>query len=103
QASSAVTLDLKLRETHRDTGADLSAETHSVENVTTGSAAVAGRDPVVDAASATYTVTPPALGAATSKDITPEKIAAGDAATATITGTNDSDVAVAELRIADLG
>src|SRR5699024_11467585 len=55
QASSAVTLDLALREAHRDTGADLSTETHTVDNVTTGSAAVADRDPAVDQATAGYT------------------------------------------------
>src|SRR5699024_2715010 len=102
QASSAVTLDLALRETHRDTEADLSTQTHSVDNVTTGSAAVADRDPVVDQAAASYTVTPPALGVETSKSISPERIAAGDTASATVTGTNASDVAVAELRVADL-
>src|SRR5699024_5402003 len=45
---------------------------------------------------------PPALGVETSKSISPERIAAGDTASATVTGTNASDVAVAELRVADL-
>src|SRR5699024_4184998 len=60
------------------------------------------RDPAVDQATASYTVTPPALGAETSKSITPDRIAAGDTAAATVIGTNASDVAVAELRVADL-
>ncbi|WP_159621025.1 DUF5979 domain-containing protein [Ruania rhizosphaerae] len=102
QASSAVELDLALRETHRDTGEDLSVDTHTVDNTTVGSAAVADRDPATATADASYTVTPPALGVETSKNISPSRIAAGDSAEATLTGTNASDIPVAELRLADL-
>lgn len=102
QASSAVTLDLALRETHRDTDDDLSVETQTVDNVITGSAAVTDRDPATDTATAAYLVTPPALGVETSKSSTPDRIAAGDSADATVIGTNASDVPVAELRVADL-
>ncbi|PRA80651.1 DUF5979 domain-containing protein [Microbacterium sp. MYb66] len=101
-ASGTVAIDVVQRETNRNTDADLSTATHKIDNVVTATAAVEGRDPVTDTAGATYQVIPASIAAATSKNINPDRIAAGDSAEARIVGTNTSDVGVNELRVADL-
>lgn len=101
-AAGAVAIDVQQRERHRNTDADLSKATHTVDNVVVATAAVEGRDPVTDTATANYQVIPASIAAATSKNINPARIAAGDDAEARIVGTNTSDVGVNELRVADL-
>ncbi|MGW8484553.1 DUF5979 domain-containing protein [Microbacterium sp. NPDC055903] len=95
-------LDVEQRATERGTDADLSTARHTVDNVVIATASVDGRDPVADTAEADYTVTPVAIAASTSKDISPSRIAAGDSAEARIVGTNTSDTGVAELHVSDL-
>ena len=101
-ASGSIAIDVAQRATNRNTDADLSTATHKVDNVVTGTAAVEGRDPVTDTAGASYQVIPASIAAATSKNINPDRIAAGDDAAARIVGTNTSDVGVNELRVSDL-
>ncbi|MCS3842849.1 DUF5979 domain-containing protein [Microbacterium sp. AK031] len=101
-ATGSVSLNLEQRATQRDTGDDLSVSVQTVDNVVQGTAAVEGRDPVSDTANASYELTPAAIAAATTKDITPSRLAAGDTAAARIVGTNSSDVGVNILRVADL-
>jgi len=101
-AFTTVTLDVAQRATDR-TGADLSTATHSVTNVVKATAAAAGHTPATATASAVHTVNPAKVSAATSKSITPNRIAAGSSARGSIVATNASDVGVVELRAADLG
>ena len=101
-ATAAVTLNVAQRAADR-TGADLSAATHSVVNVVEATASAAGHTPVTGTATATHTVNPATIKAATSKSISPNRIAAGSSTKAHIVATNASDVGVAELRAADLG
>lgn len=101
-ANGSVAIDVVQRATNRNTGADLSTATHKIDNVVTATAAVEGRDPVTDTAGAAYQVIPASIAASTSKNINPDRIAAGDDAEARIVGTNTSDVGVNELRVADL-
>ncbi|NTV39349.1 MAG: hypothetical protein HGA51_05250, partial [Demequinaceae bacterium] len=100
-ASAAVTLDVAQRATDR-TGADLSAAVHSVPNVVLATANASGHTPATATATATHTVNPATVRAATSKSIAPNRIAAGSSANARIVATNASDVGVVELRAADL-
>ena len=99
--SAAVTLNVAQRAADR-TGADLSAAVHSVPNVVEATVAAAGHTPVTGTATATHTVNPATVKAATSKSITPNRIAAGSSTVARIVATNASDVGVVELRAADL-
>ncbi|WAA65356.1 DUF5979 domain-containing protein [Microbacterium oxydans] len=101
-ATGTVAIQVEQRDRHRNTDADLSKAVHAVDNVVVATAAVEGRDPVTDTATANYRVIPASIAAATSKSINPERIAAGDDAASRIVGTNTSDVGVNELRIADL-
>ncbi|WP_163541644.1 DUF5979 domain-containing protein [Occultella kanbiaonis] len=102
-AVATVGLGLSQRATDRDSGDDLSTATHPVTNVVGAEAAVEGRDPATDTANADYVVRPLQLGVSTDKDISPNRIAAGDEATATIGVTNESAGGVDELRVSDLG
>ncbi|WEK60706.1 MAG: DUF5979 domain-containing protein [Candidatus Microbacterium colombiense] len=101
-ASGTVAIQVEQRATHRNTDADLSTSVHAVDNTVRATAAVEGRDPVSDSADADYRVIPASIAAATSKSISPARIAAGDDAQSRIVGTNTSDVGVNELRITDL-
>ena len=101
-ATGSLSLNLEQRATQRDTGADLSVAVQTVDNVVEAAAAVEGRDPETTTANASYEVIPAEIAAATTKDISPARIAAGDSAAARIVGTNTSDVGVNELRVADL-
>ena len=101
-AAGAIGLDLEQRGTHRNTDADLSTESHTVNNVVTGTATLDGYEDATDQATATYTVNPANVAVATSKNIEPNRIGAGEGATATLSATNASDVGVEELRISDL-
>jgi fimbrial isopeptide formation D2 family protein len=101
-ASGTVAIEVEQRATHRNTDADLSTAAHAVDNVVQGTAAVEGRDPETDTATADYRVIPASIAAATIKTIEPGRIAAGDSASSRIVGTNTSDVGVNELRVADL-
>ncbi|WP_291379568.1 hypothetical protein [Demequina sp.] len=101
-ASTTVTLDLAQRATDRE-GADLSAAVQTVPNVVEATATADGHTPATDTATATHTVNPATVLAATTKDITPGRIAAGATASGHIVATNASDVGVVELRAADLG
>ena len=101
-ATGSVELGLAQRATQRDTDADLSTQANRVVNVVAGTAAVEGRDPVTDTATAPYVVNPVTIDVDVVKDITPGRIAAGDSAQARIAAVNSSDTGVDELRIADL-
>lgn len=100
-ATAGLNLALGQRATDRDTDADLSTATHRVDNVASATANREGFDSVSDDAKANYTVTPASLGVSTTKNIQPNRMGAGETATATITATNEDSV-VSELRVADL-
>jgi uncharacterized repeat protein (TIGR01451 family) len=102
-ATAAVELDVEQRAARRDTNADLSTQANTVNNVARATATVAGLDPVSVTAMASYTVNPATLAVSAIKNITPDRISAGDTATALIGATNESDVGVNELRLSDLG
>ena len=101
-ATGTVAIDVAQRESDRESGADLSTEQHTIDNVAQGTAAVTDRDPVSKTATANYEVNPVNVAAATTKSIEPGRIAAGDSAASRIVGTNTSDAGVDELRVADL-
>src|SRR5699024_10321143 len=101
-AAGAIDLELAQRATHRNTDADLSTESHAVNNVVTGTATLEGYEDATDQATADYTVNPANVAAETLKHIEPNRIGAGESSTASLSGTNASDVGVAELRISDL-
>ncbi|WP_436700183.1 DUF5979 domain-containing protein [Nocardioides sp. BYT-33-1] len=94
-------LDLTQRATDRDDGDDLSTDEHRVDNVTTGSAALAGQPTVRDDGQASYVVRPAIPSVEANKNISPDSITAGQDAPATITGTNGG-VPVTSLTVADL-
>ncbi|MFN8190521.1 MAG: DUF5979 domain-containing protein [Nocardioidaceae bacterium] len=100
-ASLAVDLALAQRATQRDTGADLSTSQHRVDNVMIGSVAASGQDPVTDQASASYVVNPAVPSVDAVKDITPNRITAGQSSTGTLTTTNGG-VPVASMTVSDL-
>ena len=100
-ASLRVDLDLSLRSTDRNDGTDLSTQQHMVSNVTTGSVEGQGQR-ATDEGTASYTVTPLIPTVQASKNITPERLTAGQPATATIGATN-GDTPVTSLHIEDLG
>ncbi len=89
------------RSTDRNTGADLSTGTHTVDNVATGSTAKGNRTAAKDA-SASHSVTPVIPTVEAQKSIVSGRITAGQSATGTISATNGA-VPVSELHLADLG
>ncbi|MEQ6902105.1 DUF5979 domain-containing protein [Nocardioides sp. YIM 152588] len=95
-----VDLDLEQRETDRNDGSTLSTESHTVDNTVTGSV-TDGNVVETDEGDATYTVNPVIPTVDVSKDITPERITAGQSSDATISGTNGS-TSVTELTLSDL-
>ncbi|MFS3127277.1 DUF5979 domain-containing protein [Nocardioides sp. Bht2] len=95
-------LDVEQRATHRNTSADLSTDPHSVDNVTTGEATLAGQDPATDDGNASFAIAPAIPTVEAAKDITPDTVTAGQSATATLGATNGA-IPVSELRLADLG
>ena len=99
--SLSVDLGLELRSTDRNDASDLSTQEHTVDNVTTGSAQAQGQT-VTDDGNASYKVTPLIPTVQASKNIAPERLTAGQSATATIGATN-GDTPVTSLHIADLG
>ena len=99
--SLSVDLGLELRSTDRNDGSDLSTQEHTVDNVTTGSAQAQGQT-VTDDGSASYKVTPLIPTVQASKNIAPERLTAGQSATATVGATN-GDTAVTSLHVEDLG
>ncbi len=101
-ATLSVDLDLEQRATHRNDGSDLSTAQHTVANVTTGSATLAGQPTANDDGNASYTVVPAIPTVEAAKNIAPGSITAGQSAAATITATN-GDVPVVEIHLADLG
>ena len=101
-AVANVSLGLGQRETNRNTDADLSTATHTVDNIASVKLTAPGHEPATGTATATYTVNPAQVLAGASKTISPSRIAAGDSAVATLVGTNNSDVGVNELRLSDL-
>src|SRR5699024_7314031 len=101
QAEGTVTLDLAQRAEHRDSGDDLSVEAHEVDNTAEGSASV-GDERTTNTAEARHKITPPDLTPSAGKEIASNEISAGDCTEATITGGNDSNGAVSELRLSDL-
>ncbi|MCM3661273.1 DUF5979 domain-containing protein [Georgenia satyanarayanai] len=97
-----VNLELAQRATNRDTGADLSTASQSVDNVVEATATSVELDETATAdASATYAVNPVSLGVETSKNIKPNTVTGGHSATGTLIGTNSTSP-VQELRLADL-
>ncbi|AEI10597.1 LPXTG-motif cell wall anchor domain protein [Cellulomonas gilvus ATCC 13127] len=102
-ARLALDLDVTQRATDRVSGTDLSTATHSVTNVVSGTAALAGHAPVTRSAQAPYQVVPARLGTQITKDFSPQRVSAGQSSTLSLVAAQTSDVAVAELRVADLG
>ncbi|MDQ6523703.1 DUF5979 domain-containing protein [Nocardioides sp. LHD-245] len=96
----ALDLDLTQRATDRD-GGDLSLAEHRVDNVTTGSATLAGQPTARDDGQASYIVRPAIPSVEANKNISPDSITAGQDAPATVTGTNGG-VPVTSLTVADL-
>lgn len=94
-------LDVEQRATHRNDGSDLSTAPHSVNNVTTGTAVLAGQPTATDDGNASFAVAPSIPTVEANKDISPANITAGQDAQATLTATNGG-VPVDELRLADL-
>src|SRR5699024_9941723 len=82
-------------------GDDLSVEAHEVDNTAEGSASV-GDERTTNTAEARHKITPPDLTPSAGKEIASNEISAGDCTEATITGGNDSNGAVSELRLRDL-
>ncbi|MFF2832335.1 DUF5979 domain-containing protein [Cellulosimicrobium cellulans] len=99
-ATATARLDLAQRATDRE-GADLSAATHTVDNVAAATVTLEGHDPATTTASAQHRVTPASVGVEVVKDITPARVSAGESATATITATSTSDVPVRTLTVTD--
>ncbi|MDN5744573.1 MAG: hypothetical protein L0H31_05555, partial [Nocardioidaceae bacterium] len=91
---------LAQRSTQRDTDADLSRTPHTVNNVATGSVAL-DDDTMSADGRATYTVAPLIPSVAAAKNITDERITAGQSAPATISGIVGAN-RVARLHLADL-
>ena len=101
-ARLALDLGATQRATHRVSGADLSTSTHTVTNVVSGTAALAGHTDATRTATATHTVVPARLATAVVKSFTPARVSAGQSSTLNLVATQTSDVAVAELRVSDL-
>ncbi|TIC85049.1 hypothetical protein E8D34_13305 [Nocardioides sp. GY 10113] len=98
--SVSVDLGLEQRAGDRNDDSDLSTETHTVDNVATGS--VTNEDATeTDDGTASYTVDPLIPTVEAGKNITPQRITAGQSSTATITGTN-GDTPVTSLHLADV-
>ncbi|TYL49851.1 hypothetical protein FXB39_11185 [Nocardioides sp. BGMRC 2183] len=97
----SVDLDLAQRATHRNTGASLAATTNRVDNTATGSVTEDGTTKTDDG-TANYVVSPLVPTVEASKNISPQRILAGQSANATIGATNGATT-VTELRLADLG
>src|SRR5699024_12060903 len=81
QAKGTVTLDMVQRAEHRDSGDDLSADAHEVDNTAEGSASV-GDERTSNTAEARHKITPPELTPSAGKEIAPNRISAGDSAQA---------------------
>src|SRR5699024_10179576 len=101
RGQGTVTLELVRRAEQRDSGDDASADAQEVDNAAGGSASV-GDESTSNTAEALHKITPPDLTPSAAKEIAPNRISAGDSAQATITGGNDSNGAVSELRLRDL-
>lgn len=97
----SVDLDLAQRAADRDTGADLSTAEHTVDNVATGSADLAGEDPATDDGNASHTILPSIPTVEAFKDIDGDSITAGQSVDTRIRGTV-GDEPVSELHLADL-
>ncbi|WP_235736715.1 DUF11 domain-containing protein [Nocardioides alcanivorans] len=93
-------LDLEQRATHRNDGGDLSLDTHTVDNIATGSVTM-DDDTVADDGNATYTVVPLIPSVEASKNIAPGRITAGQSSAATISATN-GNTPVVSMHIEDL-
>ncbi len=102
---ATMTLDLGVaqRTTHRESGADLSRDTHSIVNAVAASVQVAGHDDVTRTATAPYRVTPARLGTELTKAFTRARVTGGETSVLTLDATQTSEVPVAELRVEDLG
>lgn len=98
-----VELDVTQRATHRNTGADLSIATQTVDNVAAATVEVTGEPAVTRTATARHQVLPANVATRITKSFTPTRVSAGQGSTLSLTATQDSDVAVSELRITDLG
>lgn len=101
-ADAVVTVDVSQRDTDRNTGVELSAHTHTVNNVALSTVTASGHDPVSDPANATYTVNPVAVEAGVVKSFSPDRLAAGDTTTGRIVASNNSDIGVNQLKVVDL-
>lgn len=99
--SISVDLGLEQRPTDRDTGDDLSTESHTVDNVATGSVDLEGQEPADDDGAASFTIVPSIPTVEASKDIKGDSITAGQSVDASISG-SVGDEPVSELHVADL-
>lgn len=99
-AEMSFDLGLEQRATDRNDGSDLSTETQTVDNTATGSVDYDDQSES-DTGEATHTVDPLIPTVESAKNISPERITAGQSANATITGTN-GDTDIVELTVSDL-
>lgn len=103
-ATGTVGINLTQRGAHRNAPqGDLSTAEQTVVNVVQGTIVTPGHPAVTKDASATYRVTPANVAVDVTKDISPNRAAAGQTVVGTINATNTSDVGVDRLTIADLG
>lgn len=100
-ASSSIPLDLAQRGTVR--GSDDPVTSTTVDNVLGGTAVREGVGERSTTATARHTISPAAIGANITKDIAPERVAAGASATATLVGTNTTPTGANTLTISDHG
>ncbi|MFT3872589.1 MAG: DUF5979 domain-containing protein [Nocardioides sp.] len=101
-AQMSVDVGLAQRATHRNDGSDLSTAQHRVNNVAVGSVSVTGGDaPVTGDATDDYTVLPSVPSVEATKDISPNRITAGQTSVATLSVSNGA-VPVTEMTVSDL-
>ncbi|MGO1402288.1 MAG: DUF5979 domain-containing protein [Flaviflexus sp.] len=100
-ASTAIDMTVGQRATDRNDGSDLSVARQDVTNIASATAIEPEYEPVTVTDNAPFAITPAPIEALAAKDIQQDRIGAGQSASATLTGVNQSGVPVAELVISD--
>ncbi|AZQ76950.1 hypothetical protein EJ997_05980 [Flaviflexus ciconiae] len=100
-ASAAIDMTVGQRATDRNDGSDLSVARQDVTNIASATAIEPEYEPVTVTDNAPFAITPAPIEALAAKDIQQDRIGAGQSASATLTGVNQSGVPVAELVISD--
>ena len=102
-ATLSLDLGVTQRAAHRESGVDLSRETHALVNTVAATAEVTGLPPVTRTATAPYRVTPARLGTEVEKSFAPARVSGGESSVLSLVAVQASEVPVSELRVADLG